>query len=156
MSFFMATKKQFDISSLQSELSGQSVFFKRDPANEAAAPVAQEVSPPPLPALPIVPAKAVPDTVIPRHRDTVIPPTAETIIEITRRAVKQLGKEAATHRFTGEEKKALRAIQRDYEERDIRTTENELTRIAINYLIEDYKRNGQQSILAQTLSLINS
>src|SRR5690554_1670761 len=54
------------------------------------------------------------DTVIPRHHDTTLdtmpPRYHDAIIEVVRRAVKEFGKEAATYRFTVEEKKALRNI----------------------------------------------
>ena len=51
---------------------------------------------------------------------------------------------------------ALRSIEREYEEKDIRTSENEITRIAINYILEDYKLNTDNSILAQILDMLNS
>jgi hypothetical protein len=52
-----------------------------------------------------------PDTVIPRHHDTALstmPPRnhdtvvahADDILDVVRKAVRQIGKEAATHRFT--------------------------------------------------------
>jgi hypothetical protein len=100
------------------------------------------------------------DTTIPRNRDTTGDTTVsryhDTIIETTRRAVKQLGKEAATHRFTVEEKRALKSVERDYEDKNIRTSENEITRISINYMLEDYKVNGKKSILAQILEILYS
>jgi hypothetical protein len=100
------------------------------------------------------------DTTVPRNRDTTGDTTVsryhDTIIETTRRAVKQLGKEAATHRFTVEEKRALKSVERDYEDKNIRTSENEITRISINYMLEDYKVNGKKSILAQILEILYS
>ena len=78
------------------------------------------------------------------------------IFEVVRKAVKQIGKEAATHRFTLEEKNLLADIEYTYKRRGIRTSENEITRIAINYLIEEYRQNGEQSILAKILKHINS
>jgi hypothetical protein len=76
-------------------------------------------------------------------------------LEAIRKAVKQLGKEAAVYRFTPEEKKALRAIVYTYKSRGIRTSENEITRIAINFLVADYRENGQSSTLARVLELLN-
>jgi hypothetical protein len=92
----------------------------------------------------------------PRHHDTTIPQTEEAILEAVRRAVKQIGKEAATHRFTEAEKSGLRDIEYAYRRDGIRTSENELTRIAINYLLEDHRKNGQGSILAAALKRLNS
>src|SRR6266704_786603 len=104
------------------------------------------------------------DTVIPRHHatmqprnhETTIPAHEETIEEKVRKAVKQIGKEAATHRFTLDEKNALADIEYRYKRQGIRTSENEITRIAINYFVEDYRQNGEQSLLAKLLKHLNS
>ena len=104
------------------------------------------------------------DTVIPRHHDTAVPRNHDTttphgeydIFEMVRKSVKQIGKEAATHRFTLEEKNLLADIEYTYKRQGIRTSENEITRIAINYFIEDYRKNGDQSILANILKRLNS
>jgi hypothetical protein len=52
------------------------------------------------------------------------------IFDVVRKAVKQIGKEAATHRFTLDEKNLLADIEYTYKRQGIRTSENELTRIA--------------------------
>ena len=104
------------------------------------------------------------DTMIPRHHDTttprnhgtMIPLTENGIDEVVRKAVKQIGKEAATHRFTIEEKNQLADIEYTYKRRGIKTSENELTRIAINYFIEEYRINGEESLLAKILKRLNS
>src|SRR5437764_4589729 len=51
----------------------------------------------------------------------------EPIFEGVRKAVKQIGKEAATHRFTLEEKNELADIEYTYKRQGIRTSENEST-----------------------------
>ena len=86
------------------------------------------------------------DPVVSRYQDT---------IEIIRKAVKELGKEAATYRFTQEEKRMLADIVYAYRGRGIRTSENEITRIAINALVEDYRQNGENSTLAKVLERLN-
>jgi hypothetical protein len=108
------------------------------------------------------------DTVIPRHhdttvstmpprnQDTMIPQDDGNILDVVRKAVKQIGKEAATHRFTSDEKNLLADIEYTYRRQGIRTSENEITRIAINYFIEDYRKNGESSLLATVLKLLNS
>jgi hypothetical protein len=85
-----------------------------------------------------------------------IPLNGEGILEQVRTAVKQIGKEAATYRFTIEEKNHLEDIKYTYKRRGITTSENELTRIALNYFIEDYKQNGEESLLAKILKRLNS
>ena len=158
MNFSMPKKLNED--AILNELHGQSLFFKPKKAAEESQPP----SPTPVAVLPAEVKKPTPaidpapsrDTTTPRYRDTTVPRQGDTIIETTRRAVKQFGKEAATHRFTLEEKRALKAIEHEYSEKGIRTSENEITRIAINYVVEDYKANGNKSILAQVLELLNS
>jgi hypothetical protein len=104
------------------------------------------------------------DTMIPRYHDTTTPLNHDTttpsddnyLFEMVRKSVKQVGKEAATHRFTLDEKNELANIEYTYKRQGIRTSENEITRIAINYFIEDYRQNGEQSILAKILKRLNS
>lgn len=94
-------------------------------------------------------------TTTPRNRDIVVSSNHDTVIEIVRKAVKELGKEAATHRFTLEEKRAVVDIIYAYKSTGVKTSENELARIAINYVLEDYRRNGRNSILDQVLRALN-
>jgi hypothetical protein len=96
------------------------------------------------------------DTMQPRNHDTTTPLAELDIVEVVRKAVKQIGKEAATHRFTLDEKNLLADIEYTYKRQGIRTSENEITRIAINYFIEDYRKNGEQSLLATILKRLNS
>jgi hypothetical protein len=89
------------------------------------------------------------------NRDTTIPRHHDTTLSIVRKAVKEFGKEAATHRFTQDEKKAIAELIYTFRQRDIRTSENEITRIAVNFVIEDLKRNGAGTVLDQVLKLLN-
>ncbi len=100
-------------------------------------------------------SKSVKQTKKPRYHDTVIPRHHDTI-EIIRKAVKDYGKEAATHRFTLDEKKAIAELIFNFNGRDIKTSENEITRIAVNFVIQDYKENGNKSILAMALNALNT
>jgi hypothetical protein len=95
-------------------------------------------------------------TMQPRNHDTVIPHVEDNIFDVVRKAVKQIGKEAATHRFTLDEKNMLADIEYTYKRQGIRTSENEITRIAINYFIEDYRKNGESSLFAKILKRLNS
>ena len=109
-------------------------------------------------------------TVIPRYRDTTTPSHHGTmpprhsdteailttdVFQIVRKAVKEFGKEAATHRFTQAEKQTIAELVYSYKARGIRTSENEIARIAINYLVHDYHVNGERSILHQCLVSLN-
>ena len=99
-------------------------------------------------------------TTVSRNHDTAADTTASDLLpddalELVRRAVRTLGKEAATYRFTQDEKRALSGIVYAYKDRGIKTSENEITRIALNYLIDEYRRNSTNSILARVLARLN-
>jgi hypothetical protein len=158
-------KKTLDTTGILSELRGQSAFFphKEEQAepeekNSLPASPSQEV-----PLADASPPKASNETVIPRNHDTMQPCNHDTTlsvqeetIETVRKAVKHIGKEAATHRFTLDEKQMLADIEYTYRRHGVRTSENEITRIAINYFAEDYKRNGENSMLTKVLKKLNS
>lgn len=88
------------------------------------------------------------DTVTPRYHDITIEPI--------RRAVKALGKEAATHRFTATEKEAIAEIVYACKRQGLRTTENEITRVAVNFIVHDYQANGKDSLLVRVLLALNA
>jgi len=164
-------KKKLNTSRVMSELTGVSPFFPtatEEPKQEDAPspihiPRADSTKPEkkkPAPA-----TDRYHDTMKPRHRDTTVSRNHATtgaivqdndLLEKARKAVKQIGKEAATHRFTLEEKNMLADIEYTYRRQGIRTSENEITRIAMNYFAEDYRKNGEESLLAKVLKLLNS
>jgi hypothetical protein len=95
------------------------------------------------------------DIVVSRHHDTMVQDNNSDMIEMIRKSVKELGKEAATHRFTVEEKRGVSDLIYAYKGTGIKTHENEVARIALNYILEDYKQNGKNSILDQVLRALN-
>ncbi len=150
-------KKKLNIDIVKNELEG-SVFFsdkKEDRPPSSLSENQPEIHPS---------QETIYDTMTPRkngittpsNHDTAIPPVKENMLETVRKAVKQVGKEAATHRFTLDEKQMLADIEYSYRRQGIRTSENEITRIAINYFVEDYKQNGENSLLAKALKRLNS
>ena len=114
-------------------------------------PVTQTEEPPNEPMIP-----RHHDTVVSRYHDTTTPQQRTAVVEIIRKAVKRVGKEAATYRFTQEEKKALVDLVYTYKIRGVRTSENEITRIAIHFLLEDYHENGEASMLAEVLKELST
>lgn len=78
------------------------------------------------------------------------------LIETIRKNVKPIGKEAAFCRFTPEEKNALGDVVYTYKRNGIRTSENEIVRVAVNWLLENYHADGQNSVLAQVLEKLNA
>ncbi len=125
----------------------------------------QEKKQPPTPA-PVLEERTqiVPkETKQPSNRDTTVSRNHATTvdsdndyIETVRKAVKQLGKEAATYRFTADEKRALADIVYTLKTKGVRSSENELTRIAINYLVWEYRHSKQASILSRVLERLNA
>ncbi len=96
------------------------------------------------------------DIVKPLHHDTTVPFAEEDMIEVIRKAVKQIGKEPATQRLTLEEKQQLKDIEYAYGRQGIKTTGNEIIRIATNFIVLDYQKNGENSILGKVLKKLNS
>ena len=153
-------KNKLDTSGVLNELRGQSAFFPGR-TQEPAQPV--ETSTPPLSNPSISSDTVIPryhdtkqDTMVSRNHDTTIPLDEEDVLETVRKAVKQVGKEAATQRLTLEEKQALADIEYSYKRQGVKTSGNEIMRIATNYLIRDYQKNGEQSVLAKVLRKLNS
>ena len=77
-----------------------------------------------------------------------------SMVRRLRKAVKEVGKEAATHRFTQAEKESLRDIVYTYGRQGYRTSENEIARIGVNWLVEDYRENGKRSVLHRILKAL--
>jgi hypothetical protein len=77
-----------------------------------------------------------------------------TMLKPLRQAVRQIGKEAATYRFTREEKDKLAETIYTQGRAGIRTCENEIVRIAVNWLIADQQARGEISVLAQALKAL--
>ncbi len=94
--------------------------------------------------------------VIPSNHAPMPPGSRDALIEHIRQEVKQTGKEAGTYRITREEKKALMEISYSFRLSGIRTSENEIARIAINYLIQDHKSKGENSILERVMEAIHA
>ena len=86
---------------------------------------------------------------------TMPPDMYDDVVEHIRQAVKHTGKEAGTYRITRAEKKALLEICYSFRLAGIRTSENEITRIALNYLIHDHNNNPKDSILERVIEAIH-
>jgi hypothetical protein len=171
-------KKKLNIDSITNELEGSSLFFTRS-VTPPPVPLPEQVEPS-LPDSSISTETEAPrekpenikksketktvndDTVIPRHHDTTVSRYQDTTtpqihgvpIEPIRKAVKEFGKEAATHRFTVAEKKEIADLIYTYKNRGIKTSENEIARVAVNFVVGDYKVNGENSVLHKILKAL--
>ncbi len=80
----------------------------------------------------------------------------DDLIAGIRKVVKNPGREVSFVRVSPEEKGQLADIIYTYRRQGQKTSENEINRIAINFLLEDYRANGEQSILARTLAALRA
>lgn len=112
---------------------------RHEPVADTTAVTSQETIPP-----------GQRETEIPRHHATMVP----AMLRQVRQAVRRIGKEAATYRFTREEKDKLAETIYTEGRAGIKTCENEIVRIAVNWLLEDQRARGEISVLAQALKAL--
>ena len=84
----------------------------------------------------------------PRYHDT----TTATIAK----SVRETGKEVCTYRLTQKEKTALIEIIYHFRMRNCRLSENEIARIAINFLIEDFKSEKKDCMLSSIVKAMKA
>ena len=78
-------------------------------------------------------------------------------LETIRKIVKNPGKEDVLYvRLTKEEKDKLADVSYTYKRQGIRTSDNEVVRVAINALLENYKTNGENSLLALVIASLHA
>ena len=102
----------------------------------------------------IEPPKKTSQKVVQNNEKDIIPYSKE-LVGCIRKHVKETGKEATTHRLSVKERKALLEIVYHYKLQGIRTNENEIARISLNFLIQDYKERKQDSLLARVIAALN-
>ena len=152
------SKKRLNAEDVRNELSGQSVFFhKHEPTKRKT----ERSNKPAIVHSTIQTnennANKKPsstDTVKPRDHDTTVSRYHATSIETVRKAVKVIGKEAATHRFTLSEKQAINDLVYAYKRQGIRTSENEIARIAINFILIDHSECGENSVIDRVMKAL--
>ena len=81
---------------------------------------------------------------------------AAAMVRRLRQAVRRIGKEAATHRFTAQEKADLAQIIYEQRRQGVKTCENEIVRIAVNWLIAEHRAGEGQSVLTQALKALRA
>jgi hypothetical protein len=75
-------------------------------------------------------------------------------VEAIRHVIKVPGREVSYVRLTPEEKAELSDIVYTYRRQGQKTSETEINRIAINYLLLDYHEHSEQSVLARVLAAL--
>ena len=119
----------------------------RPPVPEA--PVHDEVGKPvptPKEAKPAKKAKPVP----PSDPSPAAPPADP--VDALQQSLKTIGKEIYYIRITPEEKANIEDVLHTLKRRGLRTSGNELGRIALNQLLADYEAHGEESILVRVLA----
>lgn len=81
-------------------------------------------------------------------------PTA--IVETIRKTVKTPGREVSFIRLSAHEKAALSELVYTFKRQGQRTTETEISRIAVNFILDDYQQHGSQSLLACVLAALQA
>ncbi len=76
------------------------------------------------------------------------------LIPAIRKVVKTPGREVSFVRLSPEEKGELAEIIHTFRRQGRKTTENEINRIAINFLLEDFRRQQGGSLLACALAAL--
>lgn len=91
-----------------------------------------------------------------RKHDSMTQCYQDSMIATIVRSVREVGKEACTYRLTPQEKTALVEIIYHYRMRNSRLSENEIARIAINFLIEDFRTNKKSCMLSHITELMKA
>ncbi|MBI3734106.1 MAG: hypothetical protein HY259_11735 [Chloroflexi bacterium] len=169
------SKKTLDENTILNELKGGSLFFK--PPEHAVATDPPSIAPAAAPVRPLERAGPLTGDDAATTYDAVSPeptPDAQSaeaiplasspvstlasypagLINEIRKTVKTVGKEVSFVRLTSPEKHRLMDIVYSYKRQGIRTSENEINRIAVNFLLEDYQANGGASVLARVIEAL--
>ena len=89
----------------------------------------------------------------PSHQVTTVSHPHDTVISVINHSIMEVGKEAATYRLTLNEKRKLAEIIYTLKMKNLRVTENEIIRIALNFILCDYTMNKTNSILKRVINL---
>jgi hypothetical protein len=150
------SKKKLDISNITNELRGQSVYFRSKtqeptPQELEQKPIQEKRTPVHTPHTLQASNSASIDAS--KHASTL---AIEIDLKLIHKTLKLIGKEVLYVRLTPEEKSQVNDIEYTYQRQGIKTSGNEIGRIALNFLLADYKANGEQSILAKMLTELHT
>ena len=163
------SKKVLNTQSVVNELKGQSAFFRKDnpkpgvvkkrPEPQKETPLTTSESPIDLPT---IEKNATVNNASNRanKRASTLSNDHDNLIETIRKTVKQVGKDTLFVRLTTHEKhrvaSAVFTLNEKYRGESRKTSENEIGRIGVNYILEDYKTNRENSILARVMSALHA
>ena len=154
-------KKTLDAATIVNELRGQSAFF---PPRQTEQPKEQQSQRTQEPELlqetsslsgltsPMLASEQASNDAS-KHASTL---ADEMNLETIHKTLKFIGKEVLYVRLTQEEKNQVADIEYTYQRQGIKTSGNEIGRIALNFLLADYKANGENSLLAKMLTELHT
>lgn len=168
--------KKLNVQQIQSELAGSVFFPARQPAPQDQLAEAPSASDTRMDAKPTASTAPSPQPPTPRPRRStrasrpdsndggqqaselasMLSGVSAGQVEAIRKIVRLSGKEVSYVRLTPGEKDELADIIYAYKRRGTKTTENEISRIAVNYILADYKENGENSVLARVLEALRA
>ena len=93
-------------------------------------------------------------TLASRHQKGDAPVLPQATLTAIRKTVRVPGREVTYVRLSSEEKARLYEVVSTYKLQGHKITETEISRIAVNFILEDYRAHGEQSILAQALTAL--
>ena len=159
------SKKRLDTTAITNELSGGSAFFPNYKKEDAPSPAEEApVTPEPRETEPksdkrVKPQATVASTIARKQasKPASMLASSHELIEAVRRIVRQPGKgEVLFVRLSREEKDRLADVTYTYKRQGLKTSDNEVMRVAVNAILEDYKTNGEQSLLARILAELHA
>ena len=140
-------KKKLNTDRIQNELAG-SVFFPQRKKEERPEASVSHPLPSSEPSGDTEPASKHESMHASEHASM---RADDTVVQTIAKTLRSLGKEVIYVRSTVEEKTQIKDIVYTYARQGMKTSDNEIGRIAINYLLKDYEVYGAESILAKVL-----
>ncbi|OGO62103.1 MAG: hypothetical protein A2032_04055 [Chloroflexi bacterium RBG_19FT_COMBO_49_13] len=166
------SRKVLQIAGIANELEGASLYFNQPPQPSKPTLKPSAVDPASQPAIlqPELKVEGKNDNLVNQAgklasmqdsiQASMISIIQDDIVETIRKTVKLVGKEALFVRITPDEKRELTSIVYAFNElyrgEGRKTSENEISRVGLNWLFEDYRTNGEQSTLARVLAILNA
>jgi hypothetical protein len=94
--------------------------------------------------------------VTPRKHTTMTPRYHDSMTATIAKSVRETGKEVCTYRLTQKEKTSLVEIIYHFRIRNCKLSENEIARIAINFLIEDFRADKKDCMLSSIIEAMKA
>jgi len=163
-------KKQLDETTMANELAGSAFFRPSPPPQPAEQPVETPAAPAALlESFPSVESQEdssttsappmLASTNASKHASShasVLAPYPDSLVEAIRRVVKSYGKEVSYVRLSKEEKAELDDLLYQFKRHGLKTSENEINRVALNFMLADHRANGSGSVLARVLAALQA